>query len=58
MHENSDNITEINLPNLPVGIYNCELLSADNNRRVIRFVHYAFLYLLRMHPIFPQGIVR
>jgi len=39
MHENSDNITEINLPNLPVGIYNCELLSADNNRRVIRFVH-------------------
>jgi hypothetical protein len=35
----SDFITEIPVPDVPKGIYICELLSADNKTRVIKFFH-------------------
>ncbi len=35
----SDFITEIPIPNLPKGIYLCEMISADNKTRVIKFCH-------------------
>ena len=35
----SDYITEIPVPNLPKGIYLCEMVSADKKVRVIKFYH-------------------
>jgi len=35
----SDFITEVPLPNLPKGLYLCELITADNKRKVIRFFY-------------------
>lgn len=35
----SSYITEIPVPNLPKGIYLCELSAADNTKRVIKFFH-------------------
>lgn len=35
----SNFITEIPVPNLPKGIYICEMLTADNKTRVIKFIH-------------------
>ena len=39
LNARSNNLTEINLPNLPAGVYNCELITGDNSRKIIRFVH-------------------
>lgn len=35
----ADFITEIPVPDLPRGIYLCEMITADNQRRVIKFFH-------------------
>jgi hypothetical protein len=35
----SDFITEIPVPNLPKGIYLCEMISADRKKSVIKFLH-------------------
>jgi hypothetical protein len=38
-HMQGGSITEIPLPSLASGVYLCELLMADNTRRVIKFYH-------------------
>lgn len=39
MQLQANNITDIPLPQMPKGIYLCEMLAADNTTRVIRFFH-------------------